>query len=220
MNSLFDFDRQKIRTYKYLIGTDEAGRGPGAGPVCSAAVCFKEVPSKLIKMLKDLDDSKKLSEKTREGLFDCIVQNSTFAIDFATVEEIEKINILQASLLSMKRACTQVMQQLDSKEIMLLIDGNKLIPKFDLSQEFIIKGDSKSASIAAASILAKVSRDRLMKELDFEFPQYNWKKNKGYLTKEHLDAIDEFGICKWHRKKFLQKHFEKPKQTQLELNLK
>src|SRR5574344_314629 len=109
----------------------------------------------------------------------------------------------------MKIACENVINEIDSENIIVLVDGNKLIRNFSAPQKTIIKGDSKSASIAAASILAKVSRDRYMAELDKEFPEYNWKQNAGYLTKEHLDAIDKFGLTKYHRKSFLRKHFEK-----------
>lgn len=218
-NCLFSFDESKLKDYSYIIGTDEAGRGPGAGPVFSAAVCFPKVDKKLIKTLNKVNDSKKLNEKTREELFILIQANSIFHIASASVEEIEKINILQASLLSMKRACDEVIKKLETNNIKLLIDGNKLIPKYPLSQEYIIKGDSKSASIAAASILAKVSRDRFMKELSKEFPQYNWEKNKGYLTPEHLKAIDTNGTTIWHRKKFLEKHFNNYEQTSLPLLL-
>lgn len=218
-NQLFSFDKSKIGNYSCLIGTDEAGRGPGAGPVFSAAVCFKNIDKQLIKTLKGINDSKQLSEKTREELFLLIQENSIFHISSASVEEIEKLNILQASLLSMKRACDEVIKELKPENIKILIDGNKVIPKYQFDQEYIIKGDSKSASIAAASILAKVSRDKFMKELSIEFPQYKWDKNKGYLTPEHLLAIDEFGTTKWHRKKFLEKHFNKCEQVSLPLLL-
>ena len=122
------------------------------------------------------------------------------------VEEIEKINILNASLKAMNSACSSIINNPNSY---VLVDGNKLIKNFSYPQKFIIKGDSKSASIAAASILAKVSRDRYMQKLHEEFPMYNWAKNAGYLTKEHLDAIDKYGLTKYHRPSFLRKHFEK-----------
>ncbi len=219
-NSLFSFDKKKLENYSFIIGTDEAGRGPGAGPVFSAAVCFPNIDKKIISLLHKVNDSKKLNEKTREELFDLIKNNSIYHIDYASVEEIEKLNILQASLLSMKRCCEKVILKLETSNVKLLIDGNKNIPKFNYPQEFIIKGDSNSASIAAASILAKVSRDRFMKEIAKEHPQYNWKQNKGYLTAQHLQAIDDFGITKWHRKKFLEKHFTKTEQKTLHLCLK
>ncbi|MDD3236470.1 MAG: ribonuclease HII [Candidatus Gastranaerophilales bacterium] len=215
MNKLFEFDKKKKKDFDFLIGTDEAGRGPGAGPVYSAAVCFNNINQTTKKLFEKLNDSKQLSEKTREELFDIIKANSIYSIAFSTVEEIEKLNILKASLLSMKRACEKVFEEIKSDKALVLIDGNKLIPQFDKAQEFIIKGDAKSASIAAASVLAKVSRDRFMKKLAVEHPDYDWENNKGYLTKKHLEAIDKCGTTEWHRKKFLEKHFKKSEQMKL-----
>ena len=117
--------------------------------------------------------------------------------------------------MSMNRACSDVISKLKSDKILVLVDGNKKIPDFSYNQKTIVKGDSKSAAIAAASILAKVSRDRYMLELDKQFPMYQWAKNKGYMTKEHLEAVDRYGLTKWHRKKFFEKHFEKSKQLSL-----
>lgn len=211
MNKLFDFDKQKISGYDYLIGTDEAGRGPGAGPVFAAAVCFTSFDERLNK----LNDSKQLTEKVREELFDVIKENSIYAIYQGSVEEIEKLNILKTSLLSMNRSCTEIISKLKSEKVIVLVDGNKKIFDFKHMQETVVKGDAKSASIAAASVLAKVSRDRFMKELDKEFPQYCWAENKGYMTKSHLDAVDKYGLCKWHRKKFFEKHFQKSEQLSL-----
>ena len=211
MNKRFDFDKDKQQGFDFVIGTDEAGRGPGAGPVFAAAVCFISYDERLEK----LNDSKQLSEKVREELFDAIKDNSIWAIYQGSVEEIEKLNILKASLLSMNRACSDVISKLNEEKILVSVDGNKLIPNFEYNQEYIIKGDAKSAAIAGASVLAKVARDRFMKELDKEFPQYCWAENKGYLTKSHLDAVDKYGLCKWHRKKFFEKHFEKSKQLSL-----
>ena len=211
MNKLFDFDKQKINGYDYLIGTDEAGRGPGAGPVFAAAVCFTSFDERLNK----LNDSKQLTEKVREELFDVIKENSIYAIYQGSVEEIENLNILRTSLLSMNRSCTEVISKLKSEKVVVLVDGNKKIFDFKYMQETVVKGDAKSASIAAASVLAKVSRDRFMKELDKEFPQYCWAENKGYMTKSHLDAVDKYGLCKWHRKKFFEKHFQKSEQLSL-----
>lgn len=208
-NKLFKFDLEQRKDDFYLIGTDEAGRGPGAGPVYVAAVCFKNVDEVLIKDLSKLNDSKQISEKVREELFNLIIQNCVYSITFGSVEEIGKNNILKTSLNCMKNACIQVVKELKSDKINVLIDGNKLIPDFKYPQKCIVKGDAKSASIAAASILAKVSRDRYMKKIDKDFPQYGWAKNKGYLTAEHLTAIDEFGTTIHHRPKFLEKHFAK-----------
>lgn len=212
MNKRFEFDKENQKNYDFLIGTDEAGRGPGAGPVFAAAVCFKSVDKELLIKLEKLNDSKQLSEKIREELFDVIIQNSIYSIKQGSVEEIEKNNILRTSLNTMNKACLDAIGQLKNENIIVLVDGNKKIINFNYPQQYIVKGDFKSASIAAASILAKVSRDRFMRELDKEFPQYCWAENKGYMTKSHLDAVDKYGLTKWHRKSFFQKHFEKSEQ--------
>lgn len=237
---LFEFDANV--DVPVLIGTDEAGRGPGAGGVFASAVYFHRINDELIEKLALLNDSKKLSKKSREYLYEIILQNTINSTVCIEVEEIEKINILNASLKAMKLACENVINQINSSDAILnplqnsindlpcdsnliltrrdylvLVDGNKNIKDFHYPQKFIIKGDSKSASIAAASILAKVSRDRYMDELDSKFPQYNWKKNAGYLTKEHLAAVDKYGLTPCHRKSFLRKHFEKSVQQNLNL---
>lgn len=205
VTDLFNFDKQFNQP---IIGTDEAGRGPAAGGVYAAAVHFENVTSGLIKDLEILNDSKKLTAKKRESIYDCILTNTLNKIVCIEVEEIEKINILNSSLKAMNIACSGIMQD----GALTLVDGNKLIRNYVYPQKYIIKGDSKSASIAAASILAKVSRDRYMLELHEEFPMYNWAKNAGYLTKEHVEAIDKYGLTKYHRPSFLKKHFEKAVQ--------
>jgi len=203
---LFDFDK---KYNKIIIGTDEAGRGPGAGGVFAAAVYFNKITDGLIADLEVLNDSKKLTAKKRDSIFDIIKNNTINEIICIEVDEIEKINILNASLKAMNIACSSVIDKIGENNTLTLVDGNKLIRNYFYPQEFLIKGDSKSASIAAASILAKVSRDRYMENLHEEFPMYNWKKNAGYLTAEHLKAIDDFGMCKYHRPSFLKKHMEK-----------
>ncbi len=200
---LFQFDKNFNTT---IIGTDEAGRGPAAGGVFAAAVCFEKVTDGLIKDLAILNDSKKLTAKKRNSIYDVIKNSTLNEIVCVEVDEIEKINILNASLKAMNLACSAI---IDNSDVMVLVDGNKLIKNFKYPQQFVIKGDSKSASIAGASILAKVTRDRYMEQLHEEFPMYNWVKNAGYLTKEHLDAIDKHGLCKYHRPSFLRKHFAK-----------
>ena len=191
-----------LNNYDTLIGTDEAGRGPGAGRVYAAAVCFKDdVPYELF--LK-LNDSKKLTPKKREELFDVIKKYSIYSINYVDVSEIEKINILNASLLAMKKSVLDVIKKTKAKSPLCLVDGNRLI-KFEVPQKTIIKGDSKSASIAASSILAKVERDRYMDKIHEEYPMYNWAKNKGYLTPEHICAIKKYGVSKYHRCSFLKK---------------
>ena len=211
MSELFDFDK-KNKKAKFLIGTDEAGRGPLAGPVVAAAVVFKKLTNKVKSELELLNDSKKLTPKKREALYDIIIKHSIYSIKEVDVETIEKINILQSALLAMKLACEEVASQLDGK-YEVFVDGNKKIPNFDSKQTPIIKGDATSASVAAASILAKVYRDRLMDKLDEEFPFYSWKKNKGYGTKAHIDAIKEYGITVYHRESFLKKFKNKDNNT-------
>jgi len=205
ITDLINFDKQ---FNKIIIGTDEAGRGPAAGGVYAASVCFgeKEVSKNLIKDLEILNDSKKLTPKKRESIYDSILMNTLNKIVCIEVEEIEKINILNSSLKAMNLACTDIATKF--KDSLTLVDGNKLIKNYIYPQQYVIKGDSKSASIAAASILAKVTRDRYMERLHDEFPMYNWVKNAGYLTKEHIAAIDKYGLTKYHRPSFLRKHFE------------
>ncbi len=224
--NLFEFDENEktIKTelnlinqpFDNIIGCDEAGRGPAAGGVWAAAVYFKKDCNKE-KFIK-LNDSKKLTAKNRDELFEVIKENSIWSIKAVTVEKIEEINILNASLLAMKYAAEDVINQIQNKNILTLIDGNKLIKNFNYPQKFIVKGDSKSASIAAASILAKVSRDRYMEKIDLEFPNYDWKNNKGYLTKKHIEAIQKYGTTKYHRLSFL-KNITKSPQENLEANI-
>ena len=208
VTDLFEFDKQFNHK---IIGTDEAGRGPAAGGVYAAAVYFPKVTNGLIKDLEILNDSKKLTAKKRDSIYNIILNNTLNKIICVEVDEIEKINILNSSLKAMNIACSSIMQE----NTLTLVDGNKLIRNYNYTQKFIIKGDSKSASIAAASVLAKVSRDRYMQKLHEEYPMYNWIKNAGYLTREHLDAIDKYGLTKYHRPSFLRKHFEAAKQLSL-----
>lgn len=210
--NLFEFDKS---FNKVIIGTDEAGRGPAAGGVFASAVFIND--TSIEKDLAKLNDSKKLSKKVREELYDIILNNTINSTICVEVEEIEKYNILNCSLKAMKLACENVIAQLKTNDSLLtIVDGNKLIKNYTYPQQFIIKGDGKSASIASASILAKVTRDRYMDKLDEEFPQYNWKKNAGYLTKEHQNAILKYGVTKYHRKSFLKKLLNtEPKQLSL-----
>lgn len=213
---LFDYD---INLGKIIVGTDEAGRGCGAGGVFAAAVCFDNVSDDLIERLSILNDSKKLSKKHREEIFDIIKSETINSIICIEVDEIERINILNASLKAMNLACSDVIsripKELKEKELQVLVDGNRAIKNFSFPQKFIIKGDGTSASIAAASILAKVSRDRYMDELDAKFPQYKWRENAGYLTKEHMTLIDKYGVSPYHRPSYLRKHFAKQEQLSL-----
>ena len=207
---LFKFDKQFNKT---IIGTDEAGRGPAAGGVYAAAVYFNNITDGLIKDLEVLNDSKKLTPKKRESIYDAILNNTLNKIVCVEVDEIEKINILNSSLKAMNIACSSIAENIENT--LTLVDGNKFIKNYIYPQQYIIKGDSKSASIAAASILAKVTRDKYMLRLHDEFPMYNWAKNAGYLTKEHISAIDKYGLTKYHRPSFLRKHFAEAKQLTL-----
>ena len=184
-----------------VCGVDEAGRGPLAGPVCAAAVML---PPDLA--IPGLNDSKKLTDKKRRELYDVIIREAvTYDVAFASETEIDEINILQATFLAMERA----MQKLSPQPELALIDGNRA-KDFGLPVRTIIKGDSLSASIAAASILAKVTRDRLMEEYDAQYPQYGFAVHKGYGTRRHYEALREFGPCPIHRQTFLKKFYETP----------
>ncbi len=182
--------------YKFICGVDEAGRGPLAGPVCAAAVILP--PDTII---EGVNDSKKLSEKKREELFDVVTNTAlAYCIAFGSVEEIEKNNILATTMNTMKRA----VEGLSVKADFAMIDGNKT-PQLDIPCTSIVKGDANSMSIAAASILAKVSRDRLMLEYANAYPQYFFEKHKGYGTKLHTEMILEYGPSPIHRMSFLKK---------------
>ena len=184
--------------YQVICGVDEAGRGPLAGPVCAAAVILPpqlEIPG--------LTDSKKLSDKRRRELYPVIKEQAlAYGIAFASHEEIDEINILQATFLAMERALAQLQLRPD----LALIDGNRE-KDFGLPVKTVVKGDSLSANIAAASVLAKVTRDDLMDTLSEEYPQYGFAVHKGYGTKAHYEALTEFGPCPIHRMSFLKKFY-------------
>ncbi len=188
-------DKHYSEGYTAICGCDEAGRGPLCGPVVAAAVILPRDIE-----IEGLNDSKKLSEKKRDMLFDIIKEKAVaYAISEASPEEIDEINILNASMLAMRRA----VEALSVKADFALIDGN-CSRGFNIPTETVVKGDAKSASIAAASILAKVTRDRGCAELDKEYPVYGIAKHKGYPTKEHMDAVREHGPSPIHRKTFLK----------------
>ncbi len=184
----------KLKGYNAVCGVDEAGRGPLAGPVYAAAVILPEGCE-----IEGLNDSKKISEKKREKLFDVIIEKAV-SYSIASVDEktIDEINILQATYLAMRKA----VEGLDVPADYALIDGNRM-PELKIDGETIIKGDANSPSIAAASILAKVSRDRYMLELDKKMPQYQFAKHKGYGTKLHYEMLTEHGVSESHRISFL-----------------
>lgn len=187
--------------FQTVCGVDEAGRGPLAGPVCAAAVIL---PRDL--EIEGLNDSKKLTEKRREALYDIIVREAVaYGIAFAGEKEIDEVNILQATFLAMRRA----VEALSVRPDMALVDGNRE-PNFgELPVKTIIQGDGLSANIAAASILAKVTRDRFMLEQDAIYPQYGFAVHKGYGTKAHYAALTQYGACPIHRQSFLKKFYEK-----------
>ena len=192
----FEYENLKYAEgYTAVCGCDEAGRGPLCGPVVAAAVILPRD-----EIIEGLNDSKKLSEKKRDALFDVIKEKAiAYAIAEATPAEIDEINILNASMLAMRRA----VEKLQIKADFALIDGN-CSRGFTIPTETVVKGDSKSASIAAASILAKVTRDRECLELDKLYPMYNIAKHKGYPTKDHMDAVREHGVAPIYRRTFLK----------------
>ncbi len=196
---LFDYDTELRKEYPVICGVDEAGRGPLAGDVYAAAVILNDSV-----LIDYLNDSKKISEKRRELLYDEVIAKAdAYCVATASVQEIDELNILQATMLAMRRA----VDGLGVNPDLALIDGNRL-PQLNCKSKFVIHGDAVSASIAAASILAKVSRDRYMRELDEKYPEYCFSQHKGYGTKLHYEKIAEFGISEVHRKTFLKKLYD------------
>ena len=193
----YEFEKAAVNSgFSCICGVDEAGRGPLAGPVCAAAVILPEGA-----VIEGLDDSKKLTEKKREKLYDIIKETAVaYSVAYGTLEEIESVNILEATYLAMNRA----IEGLNVKPDFALLDGNRVPRGIKRPCETIVKGDSKSMSVAAASVLAKVTRDRLMLEYDKKYPEYNFKKHKGYGTKEHTELIKQYGPCEIHRLSFLK----------------
>ena len=183
--------------YPLIAGVDEVGRGPLAGPVTAAAVILD--PSNIP---QGLNDSKKLSAKRRENLYDLILESATVAVAHVSVQEIDRINILQASLLAMRNAVAALSPQ----PAHLLIDGNRVPDPINIPAQPIVKGDGKSLSIAAASIVAKTVRDRLMTELSLQNPGYGWEKNAGYPSKQHILALERLGVTSHHRRSFRPVH--------------
>lgn len=196
MSELFLYDKALKTNFPLLCGVDEAGRGPLCGPVCCAAVVLKDDF-----VCEEINDSKKISEKKREKLFDVIIENAvSYSIVFVDPKTIDEINILNASLLGMKQA----VKSLSLTPDLVIVDGNKVPPEMDVETKAVVKGDAKSLSIAAASILAKVSRDRYMEKLHEEYPQYRLDKHKGYPTKLHYELLAEHGIQDFYRRSFLK----------------
>lgn len=184
---------------RIICGIDEVGRGPLAGPVIAAAfVLPHDVPSALLAQIRD---SKKMTAEKRKKIYEPLLALGTWAVAEASVAEIDQLNILWASMLAMQRAYAALIQKTGQNIDTALIDGNR-IPALNGHAEAIIKGDDKSLSIAAASIIAKVYRDRVMTRLAAEFPFYGWERNAGYGTREHLDGLDRYGATHWHRSSF------------------
>lgn len=224
LKRMLKFDVRMRGKEAILIGTDEVGRGCLAGPVVAAAVILPAIrtDSKLSRALEDLNDSKQLSSQQRERLAKTIHQHAQCAIAEASVVEIETINILKASLLAMSRAVNKLMDMSSQTQnsidnYLVAIDGNKKITDLHMDQVTVIDGDAHSASIAAASVIAKVYRDKMMADLAMEFPQYLWQSNKGYASQAHRDAIKEHGPTIWHRKTFLDRVLNEQLTLALEL---
>jgi len=201
--SLFEFDKVFYdKGLQFVSGIDEAGRGPLAGPVVAAAVILpKDI------FIDGVNDSKKLTEKKRSVLFEEIKQKAfSYGIGIVDSKIIDEINILQATFLAMRKA----LEQLSVKPNLVLVDGNHTIPNLQNKQQAIVSGDAKSACIACASILAKVTRDNMMLEYAKQYPQYNFEKHKGYGTKAHLEAISKYGPCPIHRMSFAPLNSKQP----------
>ena len=197
LDKMLEYERALYaKGYEFVCGIDEAGRGPLCGPVVAAAVILKKDDH-----IEGVNDSKKLSEKKREELFETIKERAVaWSVGIVDEETIDRINILEATRLAMKKAVEGLKQRPD----FALVDAEKKVP-IDVPYSPIIKGDALSESIAAASIIAKVTRDHMIVELDKEYPEYGFAKNKGYGTKEHTDAILKYGLCKAHRRSFCKK---------------
>lgn len=194
---LYAFDQQQRMQFGTLCGVDEAGRGPLCGPVCCAAVILNPQDP-----IKGINDSKKLTEKRREALYEEITRRAlAWKVVFVSPQEIDEKNILWATMDGM----AQAVAGLDSQPDFVLVDGNRCPPGLNRPAQAVVKGDANSASIAAASILAKVSRDRYMLELDREYPQYQLAKHKGYPTALHYQLIEQYGIQSFYRRSFLKK---------------
>jgi ribonuclease HII len=220
MESFFGFEITKRGESGLLIvGIDEAGRGPLAGPVVAAAAALKNQEFGMVNQAEEKDwglvrDSKKLSEKQREKAYDFIREHFYVGIGIVTAETIDRINILQATFLAMKEAMTDLRKTISAGEgVLLLVDGNQEIPNLSVAQETVVGGDATVRSIAAASIIAKVTRDRMMADYDAAYPAYGFAKHKGYGTKEHMDALRRIGACPIHRMSFKPVFYSVPENV-------
>lgn len=220
IKSTFDLEKQLAEQgYGAVIGVDEAGRGPLCGPVVACAVTIRNTKYDIqdTKMWELVRDSKKLSEKQREKVFDFIHENFYVGVGLCDHETIDRINILEASFLAIKKAVAELTRNveritrnekkslrstLQAPRFMILVDGNKIIPNFSMEQKAVVGGDKIVKSISAASIIAKVTRDRLMLDMHKKYPQYGFDKHKGYGTKAHMEALQKHGPCEIHRQSF------------------
>ncbi|GMO57251.1 MAG: hypothetical protein Ta2D_02970 [Rickettsiales bacterium] len=201
-NYTYNFALENSYNLPIIAGIDEVGRGCLCANVFASCVVITQQNN----IPNGITDSKKIAENNREKIFEEIIKNETilYGIGESSVEEIDKYNIREATKLAMQRSYENLKEKYGIKPDLVLVDGN-FVPKIDTRAEFIIKGDAKSVSIATASIIAKVSRDRVLRELDIKYPEYKWGKNKGYGTKEHIEAIKKYGMTDEHRKTFCKK---------------
>ncbi|PWT99508.1 MAG: ribonuclease HII [Candidatus Melainabacteria bacterium] len=203
-----------------IIGVDEVGRGCLAGPVTAAAVCLPVVRTRtnLSRSLSELNDSKQLNAEQRERLSLIIREHAFWAIEEASVEEIDRLNIVRASLTAMQRAVHRLLASVTTSNVLVIVDGHLKIPDLGHPQIVVVKGDGLSASIAAASVIAKVHRDGFMSSLADSLPAYGWQKNKGYGSKTHRQAIVNHGLTSWHRKAFIARMMAEMNQLKIELS--
>lgn len=223
MDDFFAFERPRTEDAVCIVGIDEAGRGPLAGPVVAAVAAYRDqadfaVSEELEKPFRFVRDSKKLSEKKREEMFDFIHEHFVVGVGIVPSGTIDRMNILEATFLAMKEALSDFRRQareagMPTDELLLLVDGNQEIPNLSVRQETVIGGDASVKSIAAASIVAKVTRDRMMLGYDAEYPAYGFAKHKGYGTKEHMDALRRLGACPIHRMSFRPVFYSVPENV-------
>jgi len=207
LESTFELEEELLSEgWDFVIGVDEAGRGPLAGPVVAGAVIIKnsEFNDEEKKLWDLIKDSKKLSEKRREEVFEFITKHFYVGVGICNHETIDRVNILEATFLAMKKAVGELKNQIKNQgeKIIVIVDGDKIIPNFSIEQRAVIGGDKLIKSISAASIVAKVTRDRMMNEFDIKYPAYQFAKHKGYGTKIHVEALKQNGPCEIHRRTF------------------
>ncbi|NTW15431.1 MAG: ribonuclease HII [Candidatus Moranbacteria bacterium] len=224
MESVFEFERSRRRDgATCIVGIDEAGRGPLAGPVVAAVAAFRKqdfapIDTETEKEWKLVRDSKKLSEKQREKALAFVQDRFVVGVGIVSAETIDRMNILEATFLAMKEALSDFRRKaeetgLATDDLLLLVDGNQMIPNLSVRQETVVGGDASVRSIAAASIVAKVTRDRMMLEYDTLYPAYGFAKHKGYGTREHMDALRRLGACPIHRMSFKPVFYSVPENV-------